>query len=385
MIFQANGSNYDFAQSLRLLFSGGTTKDSDELRALLSARYGGPATLFSKGRGALSEAVRVSDAKTIAINGYTCSVVVEAVEAAGATAHYLDISPETAHFSAETLQKVAETTPGLGAVIVQNTYGIPCDIVGIETVARKHNLILIEDLAHSVGQTYADGRETGTVGDLVMVSFGRDKIIDVGSGGALIVRDQNLANRASMPAELVPKRLQRQDRVYPILSWLVRTLYPVKIGKFLLGAIFRFGWVARSSDGGIHRGYALPHWQARQAAKLLKRLDAEIKLRHEKTARYATLLNQPMAEHTSIRVPLRVDDQGLALARLRRNNFMLDDIWYDTPIGPQRKYADFAFPESDCPESVAYARSVINLPTHQFISPDDQVRLTKILQETPHV
>lgn len=385
MIFQANGSNYDLSQSLRLLFSRGTQKDSDELRSLLASRYGGQATLFSKGRGALSEAVRVSGAKVTAVNGYTCSVVVEAITSAGSTPKYLDIDPTAAHFSAKTLGKAIEQTPEVGAVIVQNTYGIPCDIAGIEALAKKHNLILIEDLAHSIGQTYLDGREVGTVGDVTMLSFGRDKMIDVGSGGALIVRNPRFDEKVAVPDALSPKKLQRQDRWYPILSWLVRAFYPVKLGRFLLGAMFRMHWVSRSSDGGIHREYTLPHWQARQAARLFKTLDSTVALRHQKSAAYASLLNLPLAERASIRVPFVVDDPSAVLGSCKRRHFMLDDIWYDTPIGPKRKYADFAFPEADCPEAVKFAHHVINLPTHQFVTRADQAKLTQIIAEEKRV
>lgn len=385
MIFQANGSNYDLLQSLRLLFSGGSQKDSDELRSLLESRYGGQAILFSKGRGALSEAARISNAKVTAVNGYTCSVVVEAITSAGSTPKYLDIEPMTAHFSAETLKKAIEQTPNLEAVIVQNTYGIPCDITGIETFARKHNLVLIEDLAHSIGQTYTDGREAGTVGDLTMLSFGRDKMIDVGSGGALIVRNQKFNEKVVAPSALPSKKLQRQDRWYPILSWFVRTFYPIKLGKLLLGVMFRFSWVSRSSDGGIHREYTLPHWQARQTTKLLKNLEGTVAMRHKKSAAYATLLSYPLASQASIRVPLLTDNPSTVLDACKRQRLMLDDIWYDTPIGPKRKYADFSFPESDCPEAVKFARHVINLPTHQFVTSSDQEKLAQIIMEQKRV
>lgn len=382
MIFQANGSNYNFTQSIRLLFSGGSENDSNELRAMLETRYGGSAVLFSKGRNALSEAVRVSGAKVTGVNGYTCSVVVEAIVSADSRPKYLDIEDETAHFSAETLQQAVDSTPELGAIIVQNTYGIPCNIAEIEAIARKNHLVLIEDLAHSIGQTYSDGREAGTVGDMVMLSFGRDKLLDIGSGGALVIRQPSLLARVERPTIQSPKKLQSQDRFYPILSWFVRALYPVKIGKLLLAIMFRLNLVSRSSDGGIHREYSLPNWQSRQAVRLFRKLDSTVALRRTKSALYSQLLDSTTNYTSTLRVPFLVKNQSETLSRLRQMHLMLDDIWYDTPIGPKRKYQSFNFPESECPKALNYSRHIINLPTHQFVTPNVQRKLVSVLRKT---
>src|SRR3989344_5571860 len=197
-IFNSLGSNYYARYVLKALFSVGSRKDIKDLRNLHEEKYHGKAILFYKGREALTFALKILNLpkkSEVAINGFTCVAVFNAIRYAGFEALCLDLD-ETGglNFTAKTLENSLKSNKNIKVVIVQNTLGYPCDIEKIEKLCRKHKLILIEDLAHCVGTVYEDGRETGTVGDLVVLSFSQDKIIDAVSGGALIVRNKKLAN-----------------------------------------------------------------------------------------------------------------------------------------------------------------------------------------------
>ena len=69
---------------------------------------------------------------------------------------------------------------------------------------RRRGLYLIEDLAHCPGNHYADGPAFGSVGDLVVLSFSRDKQVDAVAGGALIVRNKDLSLSARFPRGRLP-------------------------------------------------------------------------------------------------------------------------------------------------------------------------------------
>ncbi|MBP9131599.1 DegT/DnrJ/EryC1/StrS aminotransferase family protein, partial [Candidatus Saccharibacteria bacterium] len=128
-----------------------------KLESLLDGRYDGSVYLFYKGREALRQAMLAADLKkgsAVAINGFTCFVVDEAVTEAGLKSEYLDIDKDQLHFTAKTLEKAVKSNPKIKAVIIQNTLGYPCDIVGIEAICKKNGLLLIEDLAHSFGLVY---------------------------------------------------------------------------------------------------------------------------------------------------------------------------------------------------------------------------------------
>lgn len=182
-IFNSLGSNYDFKFVLKALFS----KREGALKKFLEDKYKGQVTLTRKGRQAIELALSgLPKGSSVAINGFTCFAVYEAIQKAGHKALYLDIEKGELNFSVDALRK----TSNVKAVIIQNTLGSPCEIEKIAQICKENKIILIEDLAHCVGTRYESGVEAGTVGDFVALSFSQDKMIDAVSGGALIKKNE---------------------------------------------------------------------------------------------------------------------------------------------------------------------------------------------------
>lgn len=382
MIFQSVGSNYSFIDAVKQLFATGTESSAKQLCESLKTRYGGTPILYAKGRYALAEAVRlVAENGAVAVNAFTCSVVIEAIQDAGAAPLYVDISENTGHFTAAKLADVLAKNPNINAVIVQNTYGSPVDIVAIEKLCETHGAVLIEDLAHSIGQKYSDGREVGTVGALAMLSFGRDKIIDAANGGALIVNNKKLLAHIEEPTLLPPLTDRIRDRWYPLLNCLVRKTYHVYVGKILHVLITKLRLETRSSDGGIHRHYTLPNWQAARIHSLLQKLPQDLQRRRDIFALYELHFAKNLLAHDClVRACLVVPDQKSAWQTLRKNGYELDDTWYDTPVGPARKFREVKFPENSCPVAVQRSRQIINLPLHKNISKKQAVQLARFVE-----
>ena len=129
----------------------------------------------------------------------------------GATPVFIDSDPETWNISPELLEKGIVDRKKKGgrpkAVIVVDLYGMPCDYDAIKSICKKHELVLIEDAAESLGSTY-HGKPAGSFGDLAILSFNANKIITTGGGGALVSADKsivehalNLSAQARRPAE----------------------------------------------------------------------------------------------------------------------------------------------------------------------------------------
>ena len=184
-IFNSLGSNYNFGFVLKALFS----KGGKDLKAFLEKKYYGKATILYKGREAIELALKdLPKTSFVAINGFTCFAVYGAIKKAGMQVEYLDIEKGDLNFSAKTLDQKLRNNPKIKAVIIQNTLGYPCDIENISKICKEKKIILIEDLAHSIGARYENGEEAGMIGDFVVLSFSQDKMIDSVSGGALIER-----------------------------------------------------------------------------------------------------------------------------------------------------------------------------------------------------
>lgn len=371
MLFLSRGSNYTMQQAWRHMLTRGQPADSQALQAALTERYGGSSTvLFARGRGALSEAVRLATGGSgyVAVTALTCYVVVEAIRTAGCQPLFIDVDRQTWQFSADQLAVRLRQQP-VKAVIVQNTLGIATDITAIERLAEQEGFAIIEDLAHAVGGRYADGREMGTVGDYTMVSFGRDKLLDTINGGALILRTDQSSTPVRPANKQVAWTQQLRDRLYPVLACLVRGLMPIGLGKYLLAVMYRTGLAVRSADGGTQADVQLPHWQAALALQQLQQLDSNVARRLDKQQQYLQHLAAYSPQHSSnaVRLPLMVENRDQVVKQLKQSGYWVEDMWYEVPVSPARLYQAVDFPEADCPVAVALAARTINLPTHQLV------------------
>src|SRR6185436_12308110 len=85
-------------------------------------------------------------------------------------------------------------TPKTKAIIPVHLYGHPIDMDRLMEIARRHNLLVIEDCAESHGAT-CRGKMTGSFGDMACFSFYANKVITTGEGGMVTTNDRRLAER----------------------------------------------------------------------------------------------------------------------------------------------------------------------------------------------
>lgn len=384
MIFQAMGVRYTFRSALRHLVKRGTQADHDALRRELGSRYGGEAILYSKNRSGLSEAIRLASGGTgeVIVSGLTCYSVIQAVEAAGCSVRYVDIDPES--LQPELAQLETIDAKNARVLVVQHMLGIPVEIDPIMEWANTHSITVIEDLAHSAGAQYADGREVGTVGAYTVLSFGKDKALDVVNGGALIVRQ---GEAPAQPTHTVSRALQRRDRWYPMIAWISRILYPVLIGRYLMAIAIRLGWVIRSSDGDVAPEQTMTQWQAALALPQVRALDETAHQRRARAQQYRALLTHRLPGAIQregaapLRMPLCVKNRDAVIASLATHGIVVPDVWYDVPVGPARYYPLVTFPDAECPRAVEIAASLLNLPTHERMSQKDIEKVAQYVNE----
>ena len=105
----------------------------------------------------------------------------------------VDVEPDTWNMNPALLEFLV--TPRTKAILVVHLFGHPVDMDPVLSVARKHNLFVIEDAAEAHGAEYK-GKRTGSLGDIGCFSFYANKIITTGEGGMLVTRDKKYADRA---------------------------------------------------------------------------------------------------------------------------------------------------------------------------------------------
>ena len=110
-----------------------------------------------------------------------------AVIHAGAVPVFVDICSDTWCIDAELIEQAL--TPQTKAIMPVHLYGHPANMRKIMDIAQKHNLLVIEDCAESLG-AFAGGKATGTFGHAGCFSFFSNKVITTGEGGMVITSDE---------------------------------------------------------------------------------------------------------------------------------------------------------------------------------------------------
>lgn len=124
---------------------------------------------------------------------HTAVATAAAIVMAGATPVLIDIEEE--YYTMDPSKIETAITPKTKALLPVHLYGQPCDMDAILTIAKKHNLIVIEDCAQAHGATYK-GRKVGSMGHMGCFSFYPTKNLGaIGDGGGVITNDKKVRDR----------------------------------------------------------------------------------------------------------------------------------------------------------------------------------------------
>jgi dTDP-4-amino-4,6-dideoxygalactose transaminase len=148
---------------------------------------------------------------------YTFVSTANAFVLRGGVPVFVDIREDTLNID-ETLIEDA-ITEKTKAIIPVHYAGVGCEMDTIMEIARRHDLIVIEDAAQGIMSTYKD-RPLGSIGHLGCLSFHETKNIISGEGGALLVNDPSLAERAEIIREKGTNRCQFFRGQVDKYSWI---------------------------------------------------------------------------------------------------------------------------------------------------------------------
>ena len=141
----------------------------------------------------------------IIMPAYTFVSTANAFVLRGAVPVFVDIRPDTLNID-ETLIEAA-ITPRTRAIVPVHYAGVGCEMDTILGIAKKHDLLVIEDAAQGVLAWYKD-RALGSIGDLAAYSFHETKNIVSGEGGALLINAGRFTERAEYLLEKGTNRSQ---------------------------------------------------------------------------------------------------------------------------------------------------------------------------------
>lgn len=129
------------------------------------------------------KALDIGEGDEVIVSSRTFIASVSSIVSVGATPVFADIDRDSQNITAKSVTGVL--TDKTKAIICVHLAGWPCDMSSIMTLAREHNLFVIEDCAQAHGATYK-GQSVGSIGDVSAWSFCQDKIMTTGGEGGMV-------------------------------------------------------------------------------------------------------------------------------------------------------------------------------------------------------
>jgi len=339
---------------------------------------------FWKGRVAMYAILRalgIGEGDEVILPGYTCVMDVNPVKYLGASPVFVDIEPKTYNLDVSLLEE--KITSNTKVIVAQHTYGCPCEMDGIMTIAAKNGIPVVEDCCLSLGSKYK-GRTCGTFGVASYWSFQWNKPFTTGIGGMATTSDKELGGRieALCKEELEPPSrksalmLSLQRLVYGLLIFPRTTALATSLFRWLtkkgvvVGSSSTSEFVPEMADNflaGMSAG------QARAGLRRLRKIEKNLAHRRKMAQLYVDLLREAgwdvpdvpeYMDPVLVRYPVRVADKALAVARAP-GRFIELGTWFECPLHPsETPMRLYGYHEGACPAAEQACEQVVNLPTH---------------------
>lgn len=297
----------------------------------------------------------------------TFCATVNAILHAGLTPVLADVDPRTMNIDPDAIE--AAITPRTRAILPVHFAGRPCEMDRIMAIARKHDLMVIEDCAHAIETEY-HGQKAGTFGDFGCFSFYVTKNVVTGEGGMVVAKDPALIARARMLA----LHGMSQDAWHRFSDKGYRHYQVVECG-------FKYNMMDLQAAIGIHQ---------------LARVEPAWARRREIWEHYTNTLsdlpvNTPAGTDADTRhafhlFTLRVTEERSGVSRdefLQRMNSLGVGTGVHYMSIPEHPYyrERFGWRPEQFPNAMAIGRSTVSLPLSPKLSDEDVSRVVSACHE----
>lgn len=395
-----NTSTEDFIAALKLIFRPWIWVEGDasgKVEAWFKDYFRvDTAVSFNGGRSALLailHSLELPPGSEILVQAFTCVAVPNSVMWANLKPVFVDVDRSLNIDVADAVKKISAKTK---ALIVQHTFGLPADMEKILVFCKKHNLILVEDCAHSLGATY-QGKQIGTFGMAAFFSFGRDKIISSVFGGMAITDNNSLGKKITQYQQKLsyPRYFWiYQQLLHPILCSVILPIYNVlSLGKLFLFILQKIGLLAFPVYDQEKKGLKPVVFPARYpnalAGLLLVQLERLAGFNHkrrvlakhyaENLAKSGFTLPQKLSGAVYLRYNIITYKADELRFKLKKNG-VISGNWYKNVIDPQGVNMDkIGYLKGSCPNAESIAARSLNLPTYPALKKYQVERILKPL------
>ncbi|HAZ10361.1 MAG TPA: UDP-4-amino-4,6-dideoxy-N-acetyl-beta-L-altrosamine transaminase [Candidatus Omnitrophica bacterium] len=287
----------------------------------------------------------------------------------GAKPVFADIDYDTVNISPGEIEK--NITKKTKAILPVHFAGLPCDMPGIAKIARKHNLIIIEDACHALGAEYKVSGKWTKVGsckhsDMTIFSFHPVKSIATGEGGAITTNNKELYER------LIILRNHGVTKDNARFTNFYSSIFPKET------------WYYEMQYLGFN--YRITDMQSALGISQLKRIDIFLKRRRE----IASIYNRQISKIDEIEAPFEENNVRSAwhlyVIRIRKNRGLKSDrnklfsylrkagigvqLHY-IPIYLQPYYYKLGYKKGICPQAEEYYQTALSLPIYPMLANKD--------------
>lgn len=298
----------------------------------------------------------------VIIPDFTFVSTVNAFVLRGAKPVFLDIRPDTLNLNESRLE--AALTPKTKAIVPVHYAGVGCEMDAIMDVARRHNMAVVEDNAHGLFGKYK-GKYLGTFGSMASQSFHETKNFTSGEGGALLINDPVLVERAEIIREKGTNRSRFFRGQVDKYTW-------VDIGSSYLPsdilAAFLFAQFEQHEKIQLHRKHV---WEMYYAGLKDWANSHDVQLpcipNHCEQSYHMFYMLLPSLE-------LR---QNL-IAYLRERGIY--SVFHYLPLHLSDMGQNFGGKVGDCPVTERVSDQLIRLPFHNSLSSSEQEQVIDLLQ-----
>ena len=299
----------------------------------------------------------------VIIPAFTFVSTVNAFILRGAKPVFADVRPDTLNLDESKLE--ALITPKTKAIVVVHYAGVGCELDQILAIANQHGVPLVEDNAHGLFGKYR-GRYLGTFGLLAAQSFHETKNFSCGEGGALLINDPQLAERAEIIREKGTNR-----------------------SRFFRGQVDKYTWVDIGSSylpSDILAAFLYAQLENRpkiqaQRQKVWDMYNSGLKdwaLRHE-VQLPAIPAHCKQAYHMFYMLLPTLDLRQSFIAHLRQRNIM--SVFHYLPLHLSDMGVKFGGRPGDCPVTERVSDQLVRLPFHNALTETDQQRVIDAILE----
>jgi dTDP-4-amino-4,6-dideoxygalactose transaminase len=294
-----------------------------------------------------------------------CSTV-HVIEHVSAKPVLVDVEPDTLNI--DPMQVEASVTSRTHAILPVHLYGHPCDMDRIFSIAKQHNLVILEDAAHALPAKYK-GRMVGTMGALTAFSFYATKNMTTAEGG-MLTGGADIIDRAR-PWSLHGMSRDAYKRYSAEGSWYYEVILP--------------GYKCNMTD-----------IQASLGLHQLKKLSGFQNRRHEVVKAYnEVFMNMPEIEIPTERpdvesawhlYTLRLNLERLSIDRTRfieeMNAMGIGTSVHFIPIHLHPYYRDkYRFGPEDFPVAFENYKRIVSIPLHPRLSDEEVERIVEAVQD----